>query len=157
MKIFLDLDGVFADWTGKVKSLHPNFTDFNDDELWGNLEKHRHLFRYLQVLPGSLKIVTMLQHHDLEFLTALPLPTGNLAAAEQDKRDWVAEHISRKIKVNTVIGGKNKYKWLVNNPGAVLIDDYGRNCVSWTEHGGIAIQHKSPAETLRECDRLGLL
>ena len=157
MKVFLDVDGVFAGWTEKVKSLHPNFTDYNDDELWGNLEQYPHLFRNLAVLPGSLKLVTMLQHHDLEFLTALPKPTGNLATADQDKREWIAENISRRIKVNTVLGGKNKYKWLESNPGAVLIDDYGRNCRLWAEHGGIAIQHKSPAETLRECERLGLL
>lgn len=157
MKIFLDLDGVFADWTGRVKQLYPDFKEWDDETLWGHLDKHPSLFRNLPVLPGSLKIVTMLQHHDLEFLTALPKPTGYLTSAKEDKEAWVADHISKRIPVNTVLGGKNKYKWLEKNPGAVLIDDYGRNCRLWTEHGGIAIQHFSPTETLRDCEKLGLL
>ena len=97
--IFLDLDGVFADFDKARLSL----TDKRGNEIWPIIDKILEFFRNLEVLPDSLKLVTMLQHHRLEFLTALPEPTGYLDTAREDKIWWVSNHISRKIKVNTSI------------------------------------------------------
>jgi 5'(3')-deoxyribonucleotidase len=151
--IFLDLDGVFADFDKARLSL----TDKRGNEIWPIIDKIPEFFRNLEVLPDSLKLVTMLQHHRLEFLTALPEPTGYLDTAREDKIWWVSNHISRKIKVNTIIGGKNKILWLETYPGALLIDDYKRNIDLWNAHGGVGILHTSVNETLNQLERLGYL
>lgn len=157
-KIFLDLDGVMANFDKFLRDCNiSKETAANDKSLWKELGKYYNLFYHLDLMPGSLKLVTMLQHHDIEVLTALPIPTGNLATAAEDKRRWVYENISMQIKVNTVVGGKNKWKWLLENPGSVLIDDYVRNIDLWKEHGGIGILHRSVEGTLLQCEELGLL
>lgn len=156
MKIFLDVDGVFADFDGRMRELVGEYKQ-HGNEIWEPIGKIDNFFYKLDMLPGCLKLVTMLQHHDLEFLTALPIPTGKLVTADADKRKWLAEHVSRKIKVNTVIGGKNKALYLKDHPRAILIDDYKRNIDVWHNAGGFGILHTSVENTLSICNENGLL
>ena len=158
MKIFLDVDGVFADFDRAIETLGIPRTEHHSNDIWKYLNQVPNFFYKLEVMHGSIEIIKELQAagHDLEFLTALPIPTGLLATADADKRRWLPEKISSTIPINTVVGGKNKVRWLVNNPGAVLIDDYERNINLWREHGGIGILHTSVKNTLHELKMLGL-
>lgn len=157
LKIYLDLDGVFADFYRQVESeLGPNWQKLPDDKLWQELEKIPHFFNTLKVLPHSLKLVTFLMYHDLEILTAIPRPTGNLATAAADKREWVARNISPRIKVNTVLGGKNKANYVIDEH-TILIDDFERNIKVWRKRGGCGILHTSVEDTLDQLDALGVL
>lgn len=156
MKIFLDLDGVFANFDREVEKQHGKW-DRGSNDIWKTLEQIPNLFYRLELLPDSLKLITMLYHHDLEFLTALPEPTGYLRTAHDDKVAWIKKNVSRTIPVNTIIGGKNKYIFLNDNPGAVLIDDYDRNIAIWTAYGGIGIHHVDVDTTIDKLELLGLL
>jgi hypothetical protein len=157
-KIFLDLDGVFANFDGKVTELTGNkYRERDSNDIWNVLDKIPNLFSQLELIPGSLKIITMLQHHNLEFLTALPMPTGELKTADADKREWIAKNISRTIPVNTIVGGKNKWKFLIENPSAVLIDDYARNIQLWNASSGVGVLHTDVESTLAKLDKLNLL
>lgn len=156
IKIFLDLDQVFADLD--------KFIDENlvrapgqrlDDVLWKELEKIPELFYRLELIPGSLQIITALYHQDLEFLTSSPRPTGYLSTAGADKRRWVEKHISRTIPVNVVRGGLSKADFLDRYPGAVLIDDYRPNLRAWVDKGGVGILHKNNEDTLSTLFSLG--
>lgn len=156
MKVFLDVDGVFADFDTALEKLIGGFERHSND-FWKKLATVDNFFYTLEVLPDSLKLIDELANHDLEFLTALPIPTGKLSTADFDKRRWLRRHVSDSIKINTVIGGKNKVKYLVDHPGAVLIDDYPRNIDLWKEHGGIGILHNNVHDTLTECKERGLI
>lgn len=142
-KIFLDLDGVFADFDKRVSEIIGHGWDRKSNEIWGPLSKQYRLFWHLDLIPDALRIITFLKDHDLEFLTALPEPTGGFVASREDKIAWVRHHISRTIKVNTVVGGKNKPQFLAQFPGAVLIDDYDRNIKLWNEAGGVGVLHET--------------
>ena len=160
-KIFLDVDGVFADFQGAcAHRLGHEWIKMSDYELWGNLEKEFHFFYGLDLIPDSTRIITHLMHpslgHHLEFLTALPRPTGRLVSADKDKREWLAENISRHIPVNTVLGGKNKAKY-VTSPTDVLIDDYRRNIDAWVAAGGVGVLHRNIEDTLDQLYRLNLI
>ncbi len=158
MKIYLDLDGVFADFDSRFEELFRNVQiDRHSNDIWKHLASVPSFFANVELMPESTRIISMLQHHDLEFLTALPIPTGTLVTADADKRGWVAKHISRSMKVNTVVGGRNKINYLKTNPGAVLIDDYQRNITLWNDAGGIGILHTSVTSTIEKLDSLGLL
>ncbi len=141
MKIYLDLDGVFAHFDKKVTEVMGGNWDRHSNKIWGPLSRVDRLFRHLELIPEALRIITMLKHHDLEFLTALPIPTGAFASAKDDKVEWIQHHISRTIPVNTIVGGKNKPQFLIQNPGAVLIDDFDRNIKLWNDAGGIGVLH----------------
>ena len=159
--IVLDVDGAFAEFQLKCASLYgAAWRHMSDEELWQNLEKEYHLFATLKMIPDSTRIVTHLLHpslgHKVSFLTALPRPTGRLITADQDKRDWLAKNISKRIPVHTVVGGKNKYKF-ITSPNDVLVDDYRRNIDGWINAGGIGILHTSIDDTLDKLDDMGLL
>lgn len=156
--IYLDLDGVFADFFTFARNvLGQEYHDTAPALAWGRLSLVPRLFRQLAVLPGSLEIYHALKHHGdrLQVLTATPLPTGFLLTAAKDKRRWVAKNISETLKVNTVTGGVNKYK--LCQPGDVLIDDLARNLKPWEEAGGIGIHHTSVQDTLARLAELGLI
>jgi len=156
-KIALDLDGVLADFDNRVSSLLGfNWKTFHPDLLWKELENEKYLFNTLSVMPNSLKLVTHLMHHDLYILTAIPRPTGKLASAAQDKKDWVARHINKKIHVQTVLGGKNKAKY-VEDSNSILIDDFPRNIEAWKAAGGIGVLHTSVNDTLDQLNTLGVI
>jgi len=156
-KIALDLDGVLADFDHRVATiLGQNWKLLKPDILWRELGNENHLFNTLQVLPHAHKLVTHLMHHDLYILTAIPRPTGKLASAAQDKKDWVSRHINKNIHVETVLGGKNKAKFVVD-ANSVLIDDYPRNINAWKEQGGIGILHTSVDDTLSQLGWLKIL
>lgn len=155
--IYLDLDGVFADFENfALKTLGQPWEALPPEEAWKILEQVPHLFSKLDVLPGSLAIYEALEHHGsrLQVLTALPRATGHFKTAPKDKKDWAHEHLSPTLQINTIEGGVNKYRFAT--PGAVLIDDTQRNLDKWEEVGGVGVLHTDVASTLAKLRTLGL-
>ena len=162
-KIYFDSDGVLANLdTAIVKHTNQHHwpTRRIAKEHWEILEQVPRLFYTLSAIPGAWTMFNMVytQHGDkVEILTALPEPTGLLHTADVDKREWIRDVINPEVVVNTVLGGKNKYKWLAENPGAVLIDDFDRNINQWIENGGVGILHVDPDSTIEKLKVLGVL
>lgn len=148
MKVYLDVDGVFADFDKKVAEIAPGYTRMSN-EIWGPISRVPDFFLELELMVESLDLIRILDGYELEFLTALPQPTGFLYSADADKRAWLKRHVSAAIPINTVVGGVNKVRWLKDNPGSVLIDDYDRNIKLWEEHGGIGILFTNMKETVQ--------
>lgn len=144
MIVYIDSDGVVADFAGLWNEV---------GSTWEAAQTVPHFFKKLKVLPGAREMVfEILKMTDgkAEVLTASPLPTGHFITTKQDKIEWWSEHITNKIKVNVVKGWKDKVQFLKKNTGSILIDDHQRNVDDWMAHGGFAILHKSPEDTLRK-------
>jgi len=146
--IYLDLDGVFADFNKKaIELIGPNYKEIKANELWKELGKEKHLFLNLDEVPDaqslfrSIMIIAKEYNQEVAFLTALPYSTGNLSTSKQDKIDWVRKHLSKDIFVHTIIGGINKAKFA--KPKDILIDDTERNLVAWQSVGAIPILHQT--------------
>lgn len=157
--LYLDLDGVFSDFEAVAMRLAGcGYRSSNHTKFWHDAAKIDNLYQTLDLLEGSLELYLQTKHLNPEILTALPIPTGKLATAKRDKEIWVAKHISPTIPVNTIIGGKRKYKF-VKHPHDVLVDDTERNLVAWEEAGGIGIlhHHTDVGKTLGELRKLGLI
>lgn len=142
--IYLDLDGVFADFEKKaIELVGKKPKDMQPTEFWKELGKHDHVWRDLELMPGSRALydaVMKIPDVDVAFLTALPRPTGKMATAADDKKLWVKEHFGTECKVYTVVGGVNKAKY-IQTPDDILIDDTQKNIDAWTAAGGIGILH----------------
>lgn len=161
-KIYFDSDGVMANFEkalAEAAGIH--YWDRTDDKFWHIVDKVPNFFYDLEPLPEAYTmLMTVINAHGLdvvEVLTGAPRPTGTLVTACDDKRRWFKDYVHPELVVNTIIGGKNKYQFLEENPGALLIDDYDRNIKKWIEHGGVGILHTDPASTITKLKLLGIL
>lgn len=154
-KIYLDLDGVLADFYGTVEHLLGcPYHRLAPAVAWEQLAKIPGFYKNLPLLPGAQGFFLELQRRNTELaiLTALPWPTGELINAAIDKKTWVRRHISLEVQVLTVEEGKLKASFA--HPNAILIDDSRRNIDAWSSAGGIGILHSSPEKSLAALDRL---
>lgn len=161
-KIYFDLDGVMANFEKAiVQECGIHYWDRTQDKFWHVIDKIPNFYYRLEMLPGAWTMFNqVLSQHGtdvVEVLTGCPQPTGTLVTASADKISWFNDYISPEVIVNTVEGGKNKYKYLEKNPGAILIDDYDRNIKLWIEHGGVGVLHTDVPSTIEKLRLLKVL
>jgi hypothetical protein len=159
MKCYLDLDGCFADLDSFTHKIDPLMSTYDSKKWWKTLEHIDNLFYKLEMLPRCMEIYYTLKenHHEIEFLTAIPHPYGKFASCAEDKTAWVHKHVDPLIKVNTVIGGSNKRVYAKQFPGALLIDDFKPNLDKWVASGGVAILHESVSSTLTKLKLMSII
>lgn len=150
MKIFVDMDGVLADFVKGVEGpkflngpLDPNIYDFRKKEL-----SDKGLFLELPVLPGTPALIKYIKDTGLywEILTA----TGdvNRQRVAADKNFWIGKHIDPGVLVTCTIKGKHKAAYAREDH--ILIDDRADNINAWIQAGGIGILHKDAQDTIKK-------
>ena len=140
MKIYLDVDNVCADFLKSSKEIS-GIEGYNK-EIWQHIDKVDNFFLHLEVMPGTAEGLAFISNEGIpcEFLTAMPLPTGNLWQAQRDKVQWVQDELLCPWQVNVVQNWSHK-KYFCRKPTDVLVDDNRRNCDDWISVGGIAVLH----------------
>ncbi len=164
--IYLDMDGVLADFNRGVKELcgmealpqgkfrNPEY----DNRMWEKIRDTDHFYNRLYLLPGAKEMFDAIYSKyksRCEILTGVPKPERGILTAGQDKTAWTRRLLSPKVKVNIVLR-KEKIR-CCTGPDAVLIDDYAKNIREWQAAGGTAILHTSAENTLNQLKELGLL
>ena len=156
--IYLDLDGVFADFNGAVQKHCPGLIyQQHSKQIWKILETIPHFFSTLDPILPSLKIyddITSNTNIEMQFLTALPRATGYLKTAQRDKTDWVHQYIDW-AQVNCVSSWEMK-KYFCRGKHDLLIDDSPRNIEDWAKAGGTGILHITLEDTITKLKQLGI-
>lgn len=154
INVYLDLDGVMVNLDKKIQEVFgTDYKNVPSNVLWNTLGEIDNLFLNLEPMPSYLTLFNYLQQlHNtgvikLEILTSLPYSTKKLVTSKGDKTEWVRQYLDKDIKVNTVVGGAKKAKF-VTQPTDILIDDLERNITAWQNAGGVGILHKSVAYTI---------
>ena len=119
MTVFIDLDGVQADFQSRV--IEVTGKPYDPKTSWKIIETILNFFYFLKPLPFKFS-------GDYIVLTALPEPTGLLTTAAKDKMDWVQRYLQRPC---VCVPGWQYKKDFCNSPYDVLIDDSERNVNDW--------------------------
>lgn len=149
-KIYLDLDGVIANFTKRYKKVYgvdPDSKrgrkDFNDN--FGNFIKTKQ-FETLELLPDASLLIEYLKNQELpvEILSSTGRPENHEEVSRQ-KTVWLCEH-GIPFKGNFVPGKELKKNFA--SPTSLIIDDTLSVIDDWKEAGGPAIHHKNARDTI---------
>lgn len=154
MKIYLDLDGVMADFEKHFKDYFGSEpSDFDDGTMWKMINGYEDFYANLPMMPNANKLFKFLidTFGDVTILSACP--RSNYKNAAMQKRQWVYENITDDVTVIPMMGGKNKGLFM-HSPGDILIDDMKKNCEAWKDFGGIAIQYNNYEQTVNELSKI---
>jgi len=145
--IYLDMDGVVADFDTFVSNLLERPIGWNDskqdltNEEWGKLASVDRLYYQLPLMPDATKLVAYVKslstRFNVQFLTAVPRRT-TMPSARDDKQAWVDKYFPG-MKMDIGPYSHDKQKWC--RPGDILVDDRPSNIEEWNAAGGIAIYH----------------
>ena len=152
MILFVDLDGVLADFAGRFKEFgHGTIDEFtkrhdhDDAILWSFIKKSDpEFFLNLKMMPDGKELWNYIKQFDPTILTKIP----QWARASADKKKWVKKHLGD-VKVITTTK-KEKYV----EPDAILIDDMDENLEAWKKAGGVGIKHISATSTIKELKKI---
>lgn len=158
MTIYVDLDGVLADYDRAANEIlktdnHYKFEFvWGAEEYWKRLHKSGDFFSSLQLMPGAKLLVASLRPKGFEILTALPKTGADVV--DRQKREWVARMIDPNALVHCC---RTIDKPTYCQPGDVLIDDRAINRDAWIKAGGTYIIHTTAERTIGALEALGII
>jgi hypothetical protein len=145
-RLFLDADGVLADFDAGAKRLlgmGPAAFEakYGKREFWRRVAKARNFYGTLPEMADARVLFDGVKHLEPTILTGLPI--GNWAAPQ--KVGWAAEHFPG-VPIITSLA-RDKYNHM--KPGDVLVDDSETHRAAFEDAGVVFIHHKSALDSLR--------
>ncbi len=152
-RIFLDMDGVLADFLSGVAkpemighALTNDAYGHNEYDLRKEELTNKRLFAKLEPMSDMYDLIAYVKHCELpwEILTAAGKVNRELVV--YDKNEWIRKHVDPCVVVTCTMGGKQKAAFA--NKGYVLVDDRLENIEAWEKAGGIGILHTTAERTI---------
>lgn len=134
--IFIDMDGVLANFDGQVKSPKMPGSGLPSEML------HKGFFLQLGVMEGAKEAIAELEKLEtVELFIATKISTKNLHAATE-KMQWIEEHFPSLLKNIFIACDKTKLR------GDMLIDDFQR----WKNFPGhfFHFDHANPKQSWQD-------
>lgn len=151
MTVFLDMDGVLADFVTHTNNLGipNNFQWFEPKDKWTEetwagekaktIAMHSHGFWLtMPVTPDAHKLWDFVPEHQRAVLTAKP-QTDSPALVAWEKYAWINKNLGF-LPLDRFICCTRVEKALYAD-GNILVDDDHRTCTMWREHGGKAVHY----------------
>lgn len=123
--VYIDMDGVVADFDHEIKKVHPTIFEHHNGHYRGQVideivEADVNLFQRLQPIEGAIESVTELQkNYEVYFLST---PMWNVPHSFTDKRLWIEQHFGKLAKKRLILTHRKDL-----NIGDFLIDDRLKN------------------------------
>ena len=161
--IYLDMDGVVADFDKRFKDLSgmmpQAYVDKNGlNDFWDLIdEKHKVAFwRGIELMPGAEKLVKFVEQYPFEMLTAPSIKKQSIIGKGLWVKDKVGILYSTKPKV-TYRSAKQKHTVKSDlTKFDILIDDKGSTIDNWNAAGGTGIFYKNADQVINDLKKLGL-
>jgi hypothetical protein len=151
MKLFIDLDGVMANFDQAYFDLFGEYPDRNVGDkpgMWEKINDHGSFYKDMVPMPDAHILWEFVKIFDPTILTGVP---KNVSTASSDKKHWVRETLGKNIPVITC---PSKHKSLHCKPGDILVDDWEQHKQKWIDVGGIWITHVSAENSIHELVKL---
>lgn len=148
--VFLDMDGVQADFAGAVQEYIGVSHEVAKQKTEEEIEKLAHsspeavsdFFANLAQLPGGKKITDWLNSNNVPYtILSAPLRGPYAEYSVKGKLDWLQKHTPNAVKGAIFKHDKHEHAMDGSRPN-ILIDDYHKKIKAWNDAGGIAIQHE---------------
>ena len=148
--LFLDLDGVLADFEARVGELFNGrkVEDIKPSVLWSTLARQPDFFGTLALMPDALELWEFARHHNPTILTGKPRGTW----ADAQKVSFVRKHFGPSVPVIVCFAAE---KGRFASPSAVLVDDMLKNRDTWVSSGGVFVHHTSALASIEQLRQLG--
>ena len=93
LRIYLDLDGVMADFDSHFPEVFGlDHRGLADDDMWQQINSHKSYFRDMPMCEGAKDFWSDISHRNPIILTACP--KSNYQHVAIQKREWCMEHLS---------------------------------------------------------------
>ena len=143
-EVYVDMDGVLADFFGAWKKLiGKDWREIKD--LDGALQRIRDkddFWLNIPVTPNAMNLLSLVKQLKGSYnILSAPLP--NDPNSEPHKRQWIEKNLSA-FPPSKVIITSNKSVHATQPDGTpnILIDDFGQNIAKWQAAGGVGFKHK---------------
>lgn len=148
-RIFVDMDGVLADFFAGYQRLNPSVKSEEEmpDEYDPTYEKMRDtdfFYRLPKYASADQLIATVLDFVPSYSILTAPIH-GDYANSKKWKTKWIQKYLTPQPK--RIIVTSHKYRHAVDpHTGQfnILIDDRDKNIDPWNEAGGVAIKYYAP-------------
>ena len=152
--LYLDMDGVVADWETAIADILGYKLVEGDrwpDQDWRKIIQFQRIYRDLPLLPWAREFVdeaskiALAANYAVRFLTAVPR-RNDFPYAFEDKVHWANKHFPT---IPVWFGPYSQDKQKRAAPGQVLVDDRMTNINEWIAQNGIGIYfHRNPDAVL---------
>ena len=150
-RLFLDADGVLADFDRGVRELLGATPDafiakHEQGKFWKRLATAPDFYARLPKMADADLLFDAVKHLKPTILTGLPL--GSWAAPQ--KVTWALEHFPGVPIITCMARDKHKHM----SPGDVLVDDRERHRAAYEAHGVVFIHHKNAKDSLKQLAKM---
>lgn len=159
--VFLDMDGVQADFAGAVQEYIGVSHEVAKQKTEEEIEKLAHsspeavfdFFANLAQLPGGKKITDWLSNNNISYtILSAPLRGPYAEDSVKGKLAWLKKHTPNAVKGAIFKQDKHEHANDGGRPN-ILIDDYHKKIKAWNDAGGIAIQHEDEYKVPNAAER----
>lgn len=151
-QLFIDLDGVLADFFGYYETCFGirAAPDDNTPDFWNNIRRHKNFYRDQPLMPDAMELWEGVKQFDPSpiILTGIPFSIPNVV---EHKQQWVKKYLGPFVGV---ICCRSKDKCVYGNIGDILVDDRIKYREYWDDMGGIFVVHTSAQDTLAQLKAL---
>jgi hypothetical protein len=157
MTLYLDLDGVLADFDRRAgyrmdtDNIYKYEFVWGTGKFWDKINEDPEFFLNLGPTPDCYDLLEAVGHLNPIILTALP--SSNSDGVDRQKRAWVKQHLGGYEVITCLTKDKPNYC----KPGDILIDDRAVNRDAWIAKGGIYIIHTTAARSIGALQALGII
>ena len=151
MKLFVDMDGVLADFDSHHEAVFGIRSGVLIDNVdWEAVREQRGFYADIPPMPDMRELWGYIERFNPTVLTGVP---EVVEEAAKNKRVWVRRHLGEHVPV---ICCRSSDKCMHAEPGDVLIDDWDKYRNLWEARGGRWVTHISAASTIAALRAMGV-